>query len=714
MEVKTYSRRNKQESRPVLVDIDEAPTSNEQPSTAACSQAEEQTPLPVKPRPAQDGRWRRGGPDKENAVLIQKQQMAEMRQYFQEVDAFELAAETPSPMLRPRAQTVGPASPVLTTALTASESLREPALRGGGQVAGESGGRLPDLRASPEPAGSPAPALDVPEGPPPSTQQRRASRASGLSRRVSCALVAQPLPDLDAGRRSSVGGARWGAGKVWRTSLAPRLSLAGSQLASGVSSALRWVGVVQPPSQAGDEEPSHEAATSPAPWGVARASLAAGRPAAPSPIQESPGSATDEEPAGGDGDNHAAGGPSAVGGSGPLPLTKTGRASGLSEALKANDTSEPGDALELGEALRRLTLASEGRAAGEGEAAKTGLDLLLEFCGQTTVPSMEELLGQHVDLSTVRKIGEGTFGEAFKASGQVLKIVPMEGDIRVNGELQKRADDMLGEVAITKTLSALADEDAAAANSTPGFVRALGVGVGRGAYPPALLSEWHRWDAEHASENDPVDVFGQDQLYTVFIFEDGGKDLEHATLDSASDIQSILLQTTLALAVAEEAAEFEHRDLHWGNLLVKPAAPGEALRCRLRGVELEVCGGGPRCTLIDFTLSRLQTAGGALAFCDLAADPELFLGPRANAQAEAYRRMRKLTGDSWERYVPGTNAVWLHYLADTCLTQKLAQCKHTPADKVALRGFRKRVLAYASAGEAVWDEYFKGSWTATD
>lgn len=32
---------------------------------------------------------------------------------------------------------------------------------------------------------------------------------------------------------------------------------------------------------------------------------------------------------------------------------------------------------------------------------------------------------------------------------------------QVNGELQKRADDMLGEVAITKTLSALGDEDAA-------------------------------------------------------------------------------------------------------------------------------------------------------------------------------------------------------------------------------------------------------------
>ena len=30
------------------------------------------------------------------------------------------------------------------------------------------------------------------------------------------------------------------------------------------------------------------------------------------------------------------------------------------------------------------------------------------------VPSMEALLGRHVDLRAVRKIGEGTFGEAFK------------------------------------------------------------------------------------------------------------------------------------------------------------------------------------------------------------------------------------------------------------------------------------------------------------
>jgi hypothetical protein len=43
------------------------------------------------------------------------------------------------------------------------------------------------------------------------------------------------------------------------------------------------------------------------------------------------------------------------------------------------------------------------------------------------LPDMDTLLGQHVDLANAGKIGEGTFGEAFKAGDYVLKIVPMEG-----------------------------------------------------------------------------------------------------------------------------------------------------------------------------------------------------------------------------------------------------------------------------------------------
>lgn len=140
---------------------------------------------------------------------------------------------------------------------------------------------------------------------------------------------------------------------------------------------------------------------------------------------------------------------------------------------------------------------------------------------------MDELLGRHVDLSKVKKIGEGTFGEAFKAGNLVLKIVPMEGSLLVNGEAQKRAEEILAEVAITLTLSGLRESSNYTTdtvsilstemkpNATSGFVETHGVGICRGHYASALCKEWHRWDKQNKSENDSVDIFGADQLFVV-------------------------------------------------------------------------------------------------------------------------------------------------------------------------------------------------------
>ena len=54
----------------------------------------------------------------------------------------------------------------------------------------------------------------------------------------------------------------------------------------------------------------------------------------------------------------------------------------------------------------------------------------------------------------------------------------------------------------------------------------------------------------------------------VFVVADGGLDLEHYEPRSFEELQSILMQVTMTLAVAEESCQFEHRDLHWGNLLI--------------------------------------------------------------------------------------------------------------------------------------------------
>jgi hypothetical protein len=145
-----------------------------------------------------------------------------------------------------------------------------------------------------------------------------------------------------------------------------------------------------------------------------------------------------------------------------------------------------------------------------------------------SLPSMDELLGRHVDLAKVKKIGEGTFGEAFKAGNLVLKIVPMEGTVLVNGEAQKRAEEILAEVAITLTLSGLRESNnnhnisnniikENKANATSGFVETHGVGICRGQYASALCKEWHRWDALNKSENDSLDIFEDDQLFVVRI-----------------------------------------------------------------------------------------------------------------------------------------------------------------------------------------------------
>ena len=51
-----------------------------------------------------------------------------------------------------------------------------------------------------------------------------------------------------------------------------------------------------------------------------------------------------------------------------------------------------------------------------------------------------------------RKIGEGVYGEVFMSEGEdssVLKIMPIEGDQLVNGEPQKKFDEILSEIVIT-------------------------------------------------------------------------------------------------------------------------------------------------------------------------------------------------------------------------------------------------------------------------
>lgn len=121
----------------------------------------------------------------------------------------------------------------------------------------------------------------------------------------------------------------------------------------------------------------------------------------------------------------------------------------------------------------------------------------------------------------------------------MLKIIPIEGDVEINGALQKRFDEILQEVIISQELSALRANEK---NYSTGFVEVANVRLIKGKYPAHLLKLWDEYDAEKESENDRPDVFDSNQLYIVFELMNCGTNLEAYAFKNAEQSYSAFKQ----------------------------------------------------------------------------------------------------------------------------------------------------------------------------
>lgn len=304
-------------------------------------------------------------------------------------------------------------------------------------------------------------------------------------------------------------------------------------------------------------------------------------------------------------------------------------------------------------------------------------------------------------LEHCKKIGEGVFGEVFETitdqTPVALKIIAIEGPDLVNGCHQKTFEEILPEIIISKELSLLSDE---VYNRTEGFIGLNSVHCVQGPYPPLLLKAWDHYNATKKSANDRPDFFQEDQLFIILEFEFGGIDLERmkGKLASVATAKSILHQITASLAVAEASLHFEHRDLHWGNVLLKKTNLKE-LQYTLNGKTSTIPTHGLQVNIIDYTLSRLER-DGIVVFCDISTEEDLFTG-EGDYQFEIYRLMRKENRNCWGEYHPYNNVLWLHYLADKLLNHMTFKTKcHTSAMKKVkekLGHFHRTVLTFRSA-----------------
>ncbi|XP_067656561.1 uncharacterized protein [Haliotis asinina] len=330
---------------------------------------------------------------------------------------------------------------------------------------------------------------------------------------------------------------------------------------------------------------------------------------------------------------------------------------------------------------------------------------LFQMCEQKGPVTFQDVIPDNM-MKKMVKIGEGVYGEVFRAhrcgNSVAIKIIPIEGDFEVNDEPQKTFSEILPEVVISTELSGLHIQGR---NTTPNFCRVNSVACVQGCYPEQLLAQWDIYNKKRKSENDRPDIFDENQLFILFEFADGGSDLESFQFANPWQAKSVLQQVCVSLAVAEEQLEFEHRDLHIGNVLVRNYSGDNNIAYRLADGVVETESHGVMVSIIDFTLSRLRK-DGCTVFCDLSKDDSLFEGT-GDYQFDIYRNMKEENKNEWEPFNPHSNILWLHYLVDKLLKQKRYK-RNNREDREAMRYLRQiqaEALQYTSSKHLVLESH---------
>ncbi|KAJ1895824.1 hypothetical protein LPJ66_004354 [Kickxella alabastrina] len=377
------------------------------------------------------------------------------------------------------------------------------------------------------------------------------------------------------------------------------------------------------------------------------------------------------------------------------------------------------------------------------------------------VQHSENQIGQMESESGLCKIGEATYSEVFSAQwryvprtrydkfnskkGKVrgerlmqvaLKIIPF-GNSNVKsgtGEPQTTLRDLYQEIGATLALSRLSErereklQDARLNFKTPlkpkerelgaNFVKAFRVCICQGPLPAPLLRAWDRWKAEYPDlcENIRPDYYPPNQLFAVFVLELGGETLENANVSTWKEARSIIRQLALSMALAERHNQFEHRDLHWGNIMITRSNSHQTFLYQLPPVDsrrnsklMSIPNYKVRCTIIDYTLSRLHidndandATGSKPANYDPAnnvfyvalKDESLFRG-EGDIQYDVYRKMRDCSKSNWEKFHPHTNVLWLTYVLHKILLTK------SPTIQDELMAFAESKLGAAFAAAPV-------------
>ncbi|EPX74667.1 haspin protein kinase [Schizosaccharomyces octosporus yFS286] len=347
---------------------------------------------------------------------------------------------------------------------------------------------------------------------------------------------------------------------------------------------------------------------------------------------------------------------------------------------RGRDINETNNNSTVNTSIYKPKFASQINTEFQEKSSKTSthLEYLLGLADQQMPVSFRDYIKSI--KSPVYKIGEASYSEVFKVEEDepiVLKIMPF------GKRNQIRCADIINELKITKSLSKL--------EGYVGLRRAI---IVKGTYPSALIEEWDKYDIQKESENERPDRYHSSQLYCILCLNHSGTDLEHVELSNWFEAWGIFYKTVKILSIGERNFEFEHRDMHWGNILINKRND-EDLSCLLDEVsfdefhssdtsstlsERSFTSDSLEITLIDFTLARMRHSSLSSPIFNEFDDPDLFVG-QGDYQFDIYRLMSKVTKGQWDGYFPKTNILWIHYLLHQILYKKTIPKPRDPREK---------------------------------
>ena len=315
----------------------------------------------------------------------------------------------------------------------------------------------------------------------------------------------------------------------------------------------------------------------------------------------------------------------------------------------------------------------------------------------------------------IEKIAEASYAEVYRVTNakgtSIIKVIRLDSPIKPQTKAQQRSglvdeephaeSDLQGELQISEWLADI-----------PGFVVYKERYVVRGRAAAGLL-DTHQAFHRRAKRRDPDRLqfypspsrYLDDTRFLVVELGDAGTALEDFYRGDCDQVWDVFLLVAIALARAEEMVCFEHRDLHEGNLCIRPGSK--------EGVQREDSyfgASGLDITILDYGLSRAEDGGDGATpvFFDLEKDLSVFTSTHA-PQCQVYRQMRSLllTGTTkslppsshqtpyaagptgpitWAPYTPRTNVLWLAYLYQYLVANFQGDKKDVAAFKRTTRG----------------------------